>query len=384
VTQILVVDDEADLELLIRQKFRKQIQNHEFEFSFAQNGVQALEVLSKEEDIIMVLSDINMPEMDGLTLIDKINEKYPYLICVVISAYGDMANIRSAMNLGAFDFVTKPINFSDLNITIEQALKHIAMLRGAETDKLRLNSILQELNVAATIQQSILPKKFITTPTLELYATMKPAREIGGDFYDFFYLDENRLGFVIADVSGKGVPAALFMTVSRTLIRAHTVIEHSPALCLQKVNELLAGENENMMFVTTFYGQLNLQTGHVVFANAGHNRPFWIKNSGEIEELQTTQGLPLGIMEDYVYHEGQVDLQSGDRIFLFTDGLTDAIDSFGKKFGEQPVKDILQANKDKSIQQQVEMIKNKVDEFSKGQSQFDDITMLELKYEAAH
>ena len=379
-TQILVVDDEADLELLIRQRFRKQIQNNEFEFLFAQNGVRALELLGKEPNITMVLSDINMPEMDGLTLIDRINEKYAHLICVVISAYGDLANIRSAMNLGAFDFVTKPINFSDLNITIEQALKHVALLRGAETDKLKLNSILQELNVAATIQQSILPKRFITNSTLELYATMKPAREIGGDFYDFFNIGDDTIGFIIADVSGKGVPAALFMTVSRTLVRAHAATEHSPGLCLQKVNELLAKENENMRFVTAFYGQLNYRTGHVVFANAGHNRPYWLKKSGEMVLLQAAQNVPLGIMEQVIYNEGEIDLEPGDRLFLYTDGLTDAIDGDSKKYGEQPTIDLLKTIQDKTVQEQIELVKNQVEQFSKGQPQFDDITMLELKY----
>jgi len=380
VAKLLVVDDEADLELLVRQKFRKQIMSNEFEFSFAHNGVEALDILSKQSDISMVVSDINMPEMDGLTLIDRINEKYPHIMCVIISAYGDMSNIRAAMNLGAFDFVTKPINFNDLNITIGQALKHIATLRSAETDKLKLNSILQELNVAANIQQSILPKKFITTPELEIYATMRPAREIGGDFYDFFYLNDHLLGFVIADVSGKGVPAALFMTVSRTLLRAHAQTQPSPSHCLERVNELLATENDNMMFVTTFYAQIDLKTGHVVYANAGHNRPFLVKKTGEVEELPADAGIPLGIIEDYVYHEGQLDLKPGDSLFLYTDGLTDAIDGEGTKFGINPTIDILKTVREKPVKQLIEMIKMGIDEFSKGQSQFDDITMLALRY----
>ena len=379
-TKILVVDDEQDLELLIKQKFRHQITNKEFEFFFANNGVEALKLLREHKDFVMVLTDINMPEMDGLTLIDKINALYTDIICVIISAYGDMSNIRAAMNLGAFDFVTKPINFSDLNITIDQALKQIRLLRSSELNKLKLNAILQELNVASNIQQSILPKQFITKPEIELYASMKPAREIGGDFYDFFYLSPDLLAFVIADVSGKGVPAALFMTVSRTLLRAHAQIQQSPAVSLQQVNDLLADENDSMMFVTTFYGQINLKTGHVVYANAGHTHPILIKNSDVIMELPSTHGIPLGILEGFIFKEEEFDLKSGDTLFLYTDGLTDAMNVKGEEYSLSAVLAILKKNRDKPLQQMIETIKTSVNEFSKDQNQFDDITMLALRY----
>ena len=127
--KILVVDDETDLEVLIKQKFRKQIRNNEYEFLFAYNGVEALERLTQEPDTDLVLSDINMPEMDGLTLLSKIHEVNPLLKAVIVSAYGDMDNIRTAMNRGAFDFVTKPINFEDLTITMEKTLEHVRQLR---------------------------------------------------------------------------------------------------------------------------------------------------------------------------------------------------------------------------------------------------------------
>ncbi|HKY69263.1 MAG TPA: response regulator, partial [Gammaproteobacteria bacterium] len=182
--KIMFVDDEEDLELLMRQRFRRQLRAKEFEFYFARSGIEALKLLEKEPDIRLVVSDINMPEMDGLTLLKNINQQFPDVIAIIVSAYGDMSNIRAAMNLGAFDFVTKPINFDDLNLTINKTFSHIQYLINSEKTRSQLDTLLYELNVAASIQQSILPKKFIKNDFIELYANMTAAKEIGGDFYD--------------------------------------------------------------------------------------------------------------------------------------------------------------------------------------------------------
>ena len=222
--KILSVDDELDLEILLTQYFRRKIKKGEYEFHFAHNGLEALQMLLAMPDFDVILSDINMPEMDGLTLLTKINEmRNPALKCIMVSAYGDMENIRSAMNQGAFDFTTKPINLEDLERTIEKAAEQIAFIKQAQREHTQLESIQNDLHVAQEIQQTILPKTFPPFPELksfDLYAYMNAAKYVGGDFYDFFRIDQDRLGFVIADVSGKGVPAAIFMAISRTVIRA--------------------------------------------------------------------------------------------------------------------------------------------------------------------
>ena len=218
--KILSVDDELDLEILLTQYFRRKIKKGEYEFHFAHNGLEALQMLLAMPDFDVILSDINMPEMDGLTLLTKINEmRNPALKCIMVSAYGDMENIRSAMNQGAFDFTTKPINLEDLERTIEKAAEQIAFIKQAQREHTQLESIQNDLHVAQEIQQTILPKTFPPFPKLksfDLYAYMNAAKYVGGDFYDFFRIDQDRLGFVIADVSGKGVPAAIFMAISRT------------------------------------------------------------------------------------------------------------------------------------------------------------------------
>lgn len=223
--KILSVDDELDLEVLLTQYFRRKIRKGEYEFSFAHNGLEALQLVLEKKDFDIILSDINMPEMDGLTLLTKINEmRNPALKCIMVSAYGDMDNIRSAMNNGAFDFATKPIDLDDLSLTIEKAIEQINFVKASQQEHNQLESIQNDLQVAGEIQHAILPRIFPPFPDIEqnvdIFASMHPAKDVGGDFYDFFRIDDDRLGFVIADVSGKGVPAALFMAVSRTLIRA--------------------------------------------------------------------------------------------------------------------------------------------------------------------
>src|SRR5579863_2987171 len=162
--QILVVDDEPDLELLVRQRFRRQIRDKEFEFHFSHNGEEALQTLSAKPCIDLVLSDINMPVMDGLTLLARLRDSGKTRRAVIVSAYGDMSNIRTAMNRGAIDFLTKPIDFEDMEVTIRKSLDHVAQLRESIDTQERLIAIRQELGVAARIQQSILPCDFPPFP----------------------------------------------------------------------------------------------------------------------------------------------------------------------------------------------------------------------------
>lgn len=382
-TKILIVDDEPDVEVLMTQRFRKQLRENKFAFSFAQNGIQALEILAKESDIRLVISDINMPEMDGLTLLKNINEKFPAVIPIIVSAYGDMNNIRAAMNLGAFDFVTKPINFEDLTITIDKTMMHIQNLLNAQKTRSRLDSILHELNVANEIQQSILPRNFINDSNIDMFAKMTAAKEIGGDFYDFFWLDEekSKLALVIADVSGKGVPAALFMTVSRTLIRAHAYNNiNSPGDCLTKVNNVLEKDNTNVMFVTTFYSILDIKTGVLTYCNAGHNPPHIIRKNGAVETMTKSHGMALGVMGDVTYKEDQITLNEGDTFFLYTDGVTEAECNDGSFYSDDRLITNVDKYRDLAASELINTIRSDITTFAAGCPQSDDITILAIRY----
>ena len=382
--KILSVDDEMDLELLLTQYFRRKIRKGEYEFVFAHNGLEALTMMVKHPDIEIILSDINMPEMDGLTLLAKVNEmRNPALKVIMVSAYGDMGNIRQAMNNGAFDFVTKPIDLDDLSVTIEKAIEQINYVHQMQKEHTQLESLKGDLAIASEIQQAILPRVFPPFPDLapkiDIAASMTPAKDVGGDFYDLFRIDDNRVGFVIADVSGKGIPAAIFMAVSRTLIRATGIRGGSPADCITYSNKLLAQDSVDCMFVTVFYGIIDVNTGEVTYCNAGHNPPYILKHKGDISPLPMSTDPMAGAIDGITYHEGTLKLEKGDALVMFTDGVTEAMSTANEEFGEQRLEDTLEDVAMHNCQQMVDAIKADVAAFAGEAEQSDDITVLALK-----
>lgn len=382
--KILSVDDETDLELLLTQFFRRQIRKGEYEFYFAHNGLEALQCLLKYPDISIILSDINMPEMDGLTLLAKINEmRVPSRKCIMVSAYGDMDNIRHAMNGGAFDFATKPIDLDDLQRTIEKAIEQIEYIKSAQKEHAELVDIQSDLSVAREIQQGILPRTFALklqdAEAMDVFASMEAAKDVGGDFYDFFPIDDHRIGFAIADVSGKGVPAAIFMAVSHTLIKATGIRDLASNECMETVNDILCGESVGSMFVTVFYGIYDLQTGMIDYTNAGHNPPYILHADGSVEMLKNDGNLVLGVMEGMKYKRNSLQLNPGDALVMYTDGVTEAENTEHAQFGESRLEAELAALKGAPSKQIVESVLAKVREFTAGAPQSDDITQLVIR-----
>ena len=377
--RVLVVDDEEDLELLVRQKFRRRIRKGELDFLFAHNGMEALQILEENPDVHLVLSDINMPVMDGLTLLNQLASANPDVQAVIVSAYGDMANIRTAMNRGAFDFLTKPIDFNDLEITIEKTIKHVRAMQFALESRDRLVAIKQELEVARQVQDSVQPKALPDSETHQVSALIIPAREIGGDFYDYFYLDDSHLGLVIADVSGKGVPAALFTMVTRALLRASLKGFQSPAQCLTLVNDLLCEDNDSCIFITLFFGVLDVGTGEFKYSNAGHNPPRLIRPNAEVEVLPQTGNLVLGILEGHEFINERIQLNPGDTLFLYTDGVTEAEDARPEEFGEDRLDRMLSEMSTMAVQEVAEGVVSAVREFVADAPQSDDITCLVVR-----
>lgn len=385
--KILSVDDEMDLELLLTQYFRRQIRKGEYEFFFAHNGLEALTLMLKEKDINIILSDINMPEMDGLTLLTKINEmQNPALKCIMVSAYGDMGNIRSAMNNGAFDFATKPIDLDDLSITISKAIEQIDYIRQSQKEHAQLESLKTDLAVAAEIQQAILPRIFPPFPEdndlLDLAAKMIPAKDVGGDFYDFFRIDEDRIGLVMADVSGKGIPAAIFMAVSRTLIRTIGLQGLTPGECLTKSNKLLCKESVDCMFVTVFFAIYNIKTGEMEYSNGGHNSPVIIRADGSVEMLPVSTSCMLGAVDGITYPNEKLTLNAGDTIVMYTDGVNEAMNSDFQEYGDERMMKTLSQQLGKTCQEVIDGQLASLKDFVGNAEQSDDITILTLKRKA--
>ena len=382
--KILSVDDEVDLELLLTQFFRRKIRKGEYEFLFAHNGLEALQMLLKHPDIDIILSDINMPEMDGLTLLAKINEmRNPAQKCIMVSAYGDMDNIRRAMNSGAFDFATKPIDLEDLERTIEKAIEQINFVKAAQKDRKELKDIQADLSVAREIQLAILPRNFeLKMPNadrVDIFASMHAAKDVGGDFYDFFRIDDERFGFTIADVSGKGVPAAIFMAVSRTLIKATGLRGLSANESMEIVNDVLCGESVDSMFVTVFYGVYNIKTGEINYCNCGHNAPYILHKNGSVKMLKSHINIVLGAFEGMKFQNDKMILDEGDSLVLYTDGVTEAEDVNQAQFGEAKLEQVLGKLEGSSSEHIVNTINTEVHAFAGEAPQSDDITVLVIK-----
>lgn len=378
--KILIADDEPDLEILIRQRFRKQIREQQYAFVFARNGLEALSCLQAEPDIELVLTDINMPGMDGLTLLGKLMEINPLMHSVVVSAYGDLPNIRMAMNRGAFDFLTKPIDFQDFEATVDKGLRQTRALRRAAQEREQLATVQRELSIASHIQQSMLPRPLpAELAGVDVHGVMLPAHNVGGDFYDFFALDSRRLGFVIGDVAGKGVPSALFMMMSLTLLKAVSPYRSLPGACLTEVNRLLCRNHQSDLFVTLFYGILNLDSGELLFSNGGHNLPYRLGPSGLNMLPEEHEGGVLGFQERTTYDTVQLTLARGETLFLYTDGVTEALKSQRQRFGVERLQAYLLAHTDCSARELVEGSIAAVREFAGDAPQSDDLTALAVR-----
>jgi sigma-B regulation protein RsbU (phosphoserine phosphatase) len=266
-------------------------------------------------------------------------------------------------------------------IFMERSLKnYIKELTETTAAKERIES---ELAVAREIQMSILPKIFPPFPSrkeFEIFASIEPAKEVGGDFYDFFFVDDDHLFFCIGDVSGKGVPASLFMAVTKTLIKAKTTDGMAPRETLSLVNSDLCVDNDTAMFVTIFSGILNTRTGEFLYSNGGHNPPFiYSKNLGLIV-VEDNSGTALGISEKSTYSTGRTTLKPGDGIFLFTDGVTEAMDSAGKMYSEERLMNFLATQREFNPEDITRGTLAEIINFSSGTPQADDITVMAIKY----
>ncbi len=240
-----------------------------------------------------------------------------------------------------------------------------------------------EFDVASDIQSNMVPKNFeeFSENEFEVSATMKPAREVGGDFYDYFKIDDN-VYFVIGDVSGKGIPSTLFMVKTMYLIKNHSKFNDDLSQVIEKVNNLAYERNDEELFVTTWIGKLNLNSGKLSYVNAGHNQPLIKHDSSDFEYLNTHPNLVIGGMKDIKYSEHEINLNAGDMIFLYTDGVTEANDNYNEFYGEDRLKEIINKNKNEKLSDIITEINKDINMFCNNK-QFDDTTMLIIKYNGA-
>ena len=252
-----------------------------------------------------------------------------------------------------------------------------------EQQKAESSRIEAELNMASAVQADMLPNIFPAFPEREefdIYASMKPAKEVGGDFYDFFLIDHDHLGIVIADVSGKGIPAALFMMVSKILVQNYATVCNSAAKVLEAVNHQICSGNREEMFVTVWLGILDLNTGKLTAANAGHEYPALYDGKGAFSLVRDKHGFVIGGMDGVKYKEYEIQMQPGSKLFLYTDGVPEATNAANELFGTKRMIEALRGAQERSAQEILEAVNRSVSAFVKDAPQFDDLTMLCLHY----
>ncbi|MBR2578506.1 MAG: SpoIIE family protein phosphatase, partial [Erysipelotrichaceae bacterium] len=278
------------------------------------------------------------------------------------------------MAVGAFLLVAAVVS-----ISLHFYSRIMEKRKNEEVEKERMAT---ELKTASSIQTALLPHDFPPFPErkeFDIYASMDPAKEIGGDFYDFFFVDDDHLCLLIADVSGKGIPAALFMTSSMTVLQSLAMLGHSPAEILSSANERLCERNQAQMFVTAWLGVLEISTGKLTAANAGHEYPI-IMHDRRYEILKDKHGFVLGGFSSSRYTEYELQLKPGDRIFLYTDGLTEATNAQKEMFGLERIPKVLNIDVDITVEQTIHNMKSAVNDFVKDEEQFDDLTLMCMEY----
>jgi phosphoserine phosphatase RsbU/P len=381
--RILVVDDNDDnrytLTLYLDLEGYSSVET-------AQDGEEAIARLQTAE-FDLVLLDVMMPKVDGYQVLTWIKDRPRLrdLPVIMISALNEMNSVIRCIELGAVDYLLKPFNPVLLKARLGSTLEKKRLRDEINAHLARLE---QELEAARRLQMAMVPQSFPKPSAafpLDLCASMEPAREVGGDLYDFFVTEDGKLCFLVGDVSGKGMPAALFMARTKSLIRITTELMRArhgasagPAEIIARVNRELCQDNSDMMFVTLFFAMIEPATGELEFCNAGHNAPYRL-NGKTVETIEGGKGIILGVRPDAVYSTGRLALAPGDGVYLFTDGVTEANNAAEELFGETRLEAVLRAADGAPCAEIVKSVAYAVRGFVGDALPSDDITMLAIR-----
>lgn len=402
----MVVDDSPEnIDLLGNALSR------DYEIKVALTGEKALKIAGTENPPDLILLDVMMPGMDGYEVCRRLksNAKTMDIPVIFVTSMSEVEDETKGLEVGAVDYITKPIRSpivqarvrshielkeareylknqnKILEQRVEERTREVLELQRAEFElRAAQEKVENELNIAAQIQRWILPSDFPAFPEygeFDLYAMMNPAREVGGDFYDFFLVDEDHLAVVIADVSDKGVPAALFTMISRTILRSIARQRKSPSQVLAETNDLLCEGNDIGMFVTVFLSYYHLPTGQLTYSNGGHNPALLFSPNGAPKTLAPKHGPALGVRAGITYLEDAETLEPGQLLVLYTDGVTEATSPHDELYGLDRFAELICSCRSLKLSQIVDHIDKNLKEFQQG-NQYDDITVLALKREA--
>jgi len=432
---ILLVDDEKMVLDSLESLFTLETDYDIIGFT---SPFSALENIS-ETSVDLVISDYLMPEMNGIEFLLKFREMYPEAIRILLTGYADKENaIRAINELGLYQYIEKPWDNEEMLLNVKNGLERLELISDLELQlekERRIRTLFQkyvpeeiisevlhpdndsalmentdeweeafnrmigeleemqkmekELQVAKEIQQHLLPESVPQIEGVDIAAMNLPSKEVGGDYYDFIQIDATRWGVMIADVSGKGVPAAILMATTRSAFRtqlalfpAHMTdmeVEYSVPLTVAKMNSFLYKDTESHKFVTLFYGVLDVEKKSFTYTSAGHNPQLLYRHQDKKEEALTAGGIMVGAIEDVSFDKDTVTLNKGDVLVLYTDGVTDASNQQEEFFGEERFFQLVKENFSLSAQELIDKIYRGITDFSAGAPQFDDITMIVLK-----
>jgi sigma-B regulation protein RsbU (phosphoserine phosphatase) len=381
---LLIVDDNEDNRYTLTRRLQREGYAN---LTSAADGQQALELLGARP-FDLVLLDVMMPGLNGYEVLERMraDNRLRHIPVIMISALDEIESVIRCIELGAEDYLSKPFNPTLLRARVGASLekKHLRDEIVAVLDQIE-----GELRAAREVQLGMVPTDFplpSAAGPVEIFATLEPARQIGGDLYDFFWGEDGRLYFVIADVSDKGAPAALFMARTKTMIRMVATLSRGlagvplePDLIIKKVNEELCLDNRQGMFVTVFFGILDPATALVSFCNAGHNPPYIMNGAHGVVALDGPRGKPLGIRSTFAYATGTCKLDPGDCLFLFTDGITEAMDPAGDWFTEERLEETLRSLAGEPASTVVGKVVARVREFAATAPQADDIAAMAIR-----
>jgi sigma-B regulation protein RsbU (phosphoserine phosphatase) len=329
------------------------------------------------DSIIMFISLVAIAALLALVFgVLKVSDKLARGITKPISELTEGAVLIGGGDLEHMPKIKTGDELETLSDTFDTMIHNI---KSIAAEKERIGA---ELDVATKIQASMLPCIFPAFPDraeFDIYATMIPAKEVGGDFYDFFLIDDNTLAVVMADVSGKGIPAALFMVIAKTLLKNNAQYGKNPEKVFEAVNNILCENNDTCMFVTAFMGYIDIPSGRFTYVNAGHNQPLIKRAGGKYEWMKTEPGFILAGFEDTVYNQDEIVLNKDDELFLYTDGITEAINNQEELFSDPRLLDTANDYPDLPLKDFTERVKAEIDRFADGAEQADDITMLVLR-----
>ena len=379
--KILIVDDERfNINVLV------DLLKPNYKVMAAIGGKQALKAARGDSPPDLILLDIMMPEMDGYEVCRQLKADAATrdIPIIFVTAMGQEEDETKGLELGAADYLTKPISAAIVEARVRTQLtlrKNLENLRSAyaviEAQKQRMQ---EELDAAREIQMAMLTQDFPENDTVCVRAELQPAREVGGDLYDVFELDPNRLCFCVGDVSGKGVGAALFMAMTKTLIKSRAMNDPSPASIVTHVNEVLERDNDACMFVTLWLGILDLQTGDVTYTNGGHNRPYICTRDGRVETVTAGHGPVVAAVEGMVYQESRLQLAPGDQLLLYTDGVTEARDPGDVLYTEDRLERLLRDAPAATADERLRTTMDDVWKYQADAEQSDDVTVLALQF----